>query len=584
VTAAIAPFHSLGPGQTVLWLVLAPWIGTLFTWWWRGRPAPVVRAAVLTNALITAGIATWLAASGHSAADGTPALQLEWLALARVAVDGNPTDPWLRVVFSLGCDALNAGPLLWIPWLTVSVVLLAEDAPPAYWGALCAWEACLLGAFAAYDACTFLLFDTAALGLAAVLGGVWGGEERRAATGRFWRHQFAGQVAWTAGLIALGVVAAWCRGDVLPANPPLEWTWRVLAVQLPRSVAGSWGAAQYWESVSSVLLAWLVVGAAIRSPLMPLHAWWPRWAREAPAGVAALTAAAWCPLGLYGWLRFVSPVFSTEIMALRNGLAFFSGMTAVGGALLALAQTDRRRLAAYAGLSGQGVAWLSTATVSSAGARAALELSLAVGWGTAIWLLGTALLEECPRCHLPVAREQGLLRCCPRRGWVWSAALFAFLGFPSLGRLRADFLVVWQLAQNNFWGLGLALVSAVIVGWGATWSLQALLFGQPDPTRRRGEHAPREDHCGIQAMQAHPSRDELHILGDSYRVEDRPPLTVDLHTSPAANDLTRAQAWGLIPLAAWCVWSWCQPLPAPAANISTAATQALGAREPAAAP
>lgn len=526
MNASDVSFPPVSAAHLVLWLVLSPWVGVLLTWSWRKRPPATLRRAVLGNAALTALIATGLAAWPFPVGSAS-ALHIDWLILPRTSpAAGFSQTPWLKMVFSVGYDPLNAGPLLWIPWLSLAVLWWSDQAAPRLWATICLWEGCVLGCYAAYDACTFLVFDALSVIVAAGMIGRWGGEDRRHAAASFCLYQTAGWWAWSTGLLALGAVAAWCRGVVQPANPTLSWTWSVLTEQLPRVRDSAWGAAQLWDTGSTVWLLWLGLGSVFRTPLLPVHRWWPRCVQQAPMGVSALLAAAWCPLGMYGWLRWVVPVYGADLSAMNTLGTVLGGLTAVVGALLALAHADRRLFTAYACLSGQGVAWLAAATLQGSDVAGVWLFSQGVGWSIAVWLLSLGVLEQ--RYGARWDQVRGLVRRDPYLAGVCSVLWLVFLGFPAMGRLPVDLWVGGYLAAHNPWGLCGTLFAAVLIGWGAVEGWQAALFGTEE--RRTGMPA--------------DVRAEVERGG------------TDSEASPGWS------TWGLLTLLAWCVWSWWQPLPA----------------------
>jgi NADH-quinone oxidoreductase subunit M len=517
----------------LLLLVLSPLLGTVLAVMLRRQPASVVRGAVLTSSFGTALIATGLHVWFRVEAEGFHAA-VPWFSLPRATTPTGPFDgvPWLEVVLSLGLDEWNAGLLLWIPWLAWSALLVTvapEQHPVPFYGLFGVWVACLLGACAAADAITFCLCDAGALWLGYSLAAGWGGAERRSAAARFWRYQFAGQLAWWIGLTALGVVATWCRYDVLPALPTLRWTWPVLTERLPMAVVQSWGAAQYWESVATGLFLLLTVGAALRTPLPPWHGWLPGYLSAAPAAVGVLTLAAWCPLGVVLWLRLATPVFPQTLAGFGFALTAFAAVAAVYAGVLAVAAADLRRLSAYALMSLQAIAWLSVGTATTTGVHGALALGQAAGIGSAAWLMLVALRERRgsnDEQELPNA----LPAHSPRWAGVWMIVMLLACGFPAVGRGGTDLLVGWTLMQSSPWGM-LAAMAALLLVSGAMLS-----------TRTR------------------------MLFADNGEV--RPPTVAIPHDPVVIRDLSATECLAFAPLLAWCVVGWYAPptVPVPASK------------------
>ena len=507
-------------GWIVLWLVLSPLVGAALMVVVR-RPSPaVLRSLAVSSGLCTAFSATVLHVCVHEAPDaaryavGTFTRPVLTIPREAPATDSASAEPWLEVVFSVGVDQLNAAALLWIPWFAVSALLVAEpSADRGFHAVFLAWEACLLGSFAASDALTFCAFQVGALCWGYCLTAGWGQSDRRAAADSFCRWQFSGLAAWWTALVALGVVTAWCRRDLLAALPTLSWTWTTFAHRLPLAIGQSPVAAHYWQLAATVLFVLFVFGVLVRTPVWPLHAWFPPFVDAALAPVTMLATAAWCPLGLYAWVRFVAPIFRESTIGFGGGLVLIGGVTAVWAGVTAFSQTDLRRFGAYAFLSLQGIAWLSAATASADGARGAAALCQAAGFGAAAWFVFVALWERRSRSS-HVESIAGLAWRAPRLGAALIVIAIGCCGFPAVGRWHADVFVLWTLASHRPWGLAAAVVGWLFVGWGT-----------------------------------------IRVVGRMFTTSNLP--------AAAAHDLSWSELLALAPPLAWCLWNWWAPLEIP---------------------
>jgi NADH:ubiquinone oxidoreductase subunit 4 (subunit M) len=154
-----------------------------------------------------------------------------------------------------------------------------------------------------------------------------------------------------------------------------------------------------------------------------------------------------------------------------------------------------------------------------AGSHGAWLLSQAAGMGSAAWLLLAALWER----RLPLRERSpygGAAPRMPRFVGLAAAAMLGVCGFPALGRMTADLVVGWTLAQQHPWGLAAALFGWLMIGWSALRWLERWCSGLP------GE------------------RDAAAV---SFRA--------DLH------DVSWREALVLAPVLAWCVWSLIAPAP-----------------------
>ena len=175
--------------------------------------------------------------------------------------------------------------------------------------------------------------------------GIWGSEQRRYAAIKFFLFTLAGSVLTLLGLLTI-VLWDWharrrAGDDVFhhgidgpPASPP-----HALCLQV-------------W------LFLALFAGFAIKVPLFPLHTWLPLAHVEAPAAGSVLLAGVLLKIGTYGFLRFNLPMLPQATAAAMPCLLWLSVAGIIYGALVALAQSDLKRLIAYSSVSHLGFCML----------------------------------------------------------------------------------------------------------------------------------------------------------------------------------------------------------------------------------
>src|SRR5205085_11710659 len=251
-----------------------------------------------------------------------------------LARGGAPID----IRFSIGLDGLGVWLFGLSALLFVTSVLVSweaiQDRAPLFYAMLLLLEFGCLGVFAARDIILFYVFFEFTLIPLFFLIGIWGSEERRHAAIKFFLFTLAGSLLTFRGLLAIVLwdyqyngehtlrfsIPALTRGLV---DRPLPLNWQIL-----------------------IFLA-LFAGFAIKVPLFPLHTWLPLAHVQAPTAGSVILAGVLLKIGGYGFIRFSMPLLPDASAAAIPFVLWLSTAGILYGALVALAQTDMKRLIAY---------------------------------------------------------------------------------------------------------------------------------------------------------------------------------------------------------------------------------------------
>ncbi len=261
--------------------------------------------------------------------------------------------PWLGahspldVQLSVGLDGLS----LWLFGLTSLLMITAvlvgweaiEDRPGLYYGLLLTLQTGMLGVFAARDIILFYVFFEFTLIPLFFLIGIWGSEDRRYAAIKFFLFTLAGSLITFLGLLAI-VLWVFDHSDRMTFS----------IAELTRHLADDPILFQ-WQLV--IFLA-LFAGFAIKVPLFPLHTWLPLAHTQAPVAGSVLLAGVLLKLGIYGFARFSVPMLPQATAACAPWILWLSAIGIIYGALVALVQTDMKRLIAYSSVSHLGFCML----------------------------------------------------------------------------------------------------------------------------------------------------------------------------------------------------------------------------------
>ena len=448
------------PSLVLLLLLLPPLAGALLLPLIPAdRPALVRPLAALACGLqLLLAIACWL--------QPPAALQLAWL-------------PRLGLELDLTLDGLSL-PLLLLNGLLGTLAILAtpsdQPRPRLFHALMLATNLGVAGAFLASNALLFLLFFELVLIPTTLLVAIWGGERRAAAAIRFLLFGAVSGLTLLAAVLALG----WF-------NPEgLSFGYDALArASLP-------------PATQSLILALLLVGFAIKMPVVPLHGWQPLTYSQAPTSVVMLLGGVVSKLGAYGLLRYGVGFLPDAWAAWSPWIAAAGAASAVYGALNAIAQDDIRRLMAYSSLGHMGLLVLALAAATPLSLQGAVAQVLAHGLIVALLFACVGLIER-RTGTTSIAALSGLLN--PLRGLPFTMgmlllALMAAAGIPGLAGFPAELMVFegsWTVFPRA------TLVSLIASGFTAVYAIRLFNrvgFGRLDNSRanwlstRWGERAP----------------------------------------------------------------------------------------------
>jgi NADH-quinone oxidoreductase subunit M len=386
--------------------------------------------------------------------------------------------PWIPGVgssYHVGVDGLSLPLVLMtaLVFLACAVHGLAERRRPRQLVALLlALEAVSLGVFVAADLVLFFVFfDLSIVGMYFVIAG-WGhGDALRSAL-RFFLYTFLGSLALLLGFVGLYVASDPHTFDMvaLVQDPPLQG----------QGVAGGF------------VLAAVLVGLAVKTPTFPFHTWLPPAHGDAPAVGSAILAAVLLKMGTYGFVRVAMPMLPDAWRAWAWVLVAVGLVSVLWGALVALAQTDLKRMIAYTSINHMGYVVLAVGAagmVESADAEArgvavtgAVVQMVSHGLLTgALFLLAGTMWER--RGAYDLDGYGGLAGPAPRYAALFTLAAFGSLGLPGLSGFIAEF----QVFAGSIAATPVAAIAVLGILLTAGLFLRAVVKVFAGPTRRLSE-------------------------------------------------------------------------------------------------
>ena len=384
--------------------------------------------------------------------------------------------PWIDVISSrylVGIDGMSL-PLILLTMLIVPLCIVYSwdhfpdpVNPKAFLILILILETGMIGTFVAQDLVLFFVFFEVVLLPMFFMIAVWGGEDRRYASLKFFLYTLFGSALMLVSFLAL---------FFLTGADTFSFAGLADAV----AAGGVSRTAQLW------IFGGMFLGFAIKVPMFPFHTWLPDAHTQAPTVGSVILAAVLLKLGTYGFVRIAIPILPEAAVAWAPWIGLLAVIGIIYGALGCLAQTDMKRLIAFSSVAHMGFVMLGIATLTDFGINAAIMGMVAHGLITGMLFFVAGSVKE--RFHtLEINRLGGLLVQAPRMGWIFGFCVMASLGLPGLAGFWGEFPAILSAYQPaNGVPVEIFRVYMVVAALGTVlaagyllWLLQRVAFGNP---------------------------------------------------------------------------------------------------------
>ncbi len=379
--------------------------------------------------------------------------------------------PWIArfsADYALGVDGISMPLVLLTTFLTPFVVVagweVIETRPAQYFAAFLILEGLMVGTFAATDALLFYVFWEAMLVPMFIIIGVWGGARRVYATVKFFLYTFLGSVFMLVALIYMYLQA----GDYAIAS------FHALRLTMNEQIL--------------IFLAFLLA-FAVKVPMFPVHTWLPDAHVEAPTGGSVILAAILLKMGGYGFIRFSLPITPDASQELAWLMITLSLIAVVYIGLVALVQSDMKKLIAYSSIAHMGFVTLgffvifaaTGAAPNSDGPRLALQggmmQMLSHGLISGALFLCVGVLYD--RMHSrDIGAYGGVINTMPKFAALMVLFGLANAGLPGTSGFVGEFFVILGTFHADPW-LAFFAATTLILGAAYTlWMIKRVVFGE----------------------------------------------------------------------------------------------------------
>jgi NADH-quinone oxidoreductase subunit M len=384
------------------------------------------------------------------------------------------------IQFFVGLDGLNVWLVVLTAVLMVSAVLVSWTAVTEraneYYAWMLALAGAMLGVFVSFDVILFYVFFELTLVPLFFLIGIWGGPQRQHAARKFFIYTLAGSLITLLGVLAVVLHCA-DTGGLTFSIPELVRRGHLLQ-----------------EGTQKWIFLAMMVGFAVKVPLVPVHTWLPLAHVEAPTAGSVLLAGVLLKLGSYGFLRLCLPLVPDAAASLGMPLIGVLAVTGiVYGAFCSLAQDDIKKLVAYSSVSHMGFCMLGLFALNATGLSGGLLQMINHGLSTGALFLLVGMLYE--RYHTrKMADYGGMAARLKVLGFFMVFIVFTSIGLPGLNGFVGEVLVLlgaWS--RPAMLTLTVLATSGIVLGaWYLLTMLLKVFFG-PVKEPGHGEGHPAGD-------------------------------------------------------------------------------------------
>jgi NADH-quinone oxidoreductase subunit M len=309
----------------------------------------------------------------------------------------------------------------------------------------------MIGVFSALDGLLFYVFFEATLIPMYIIIGVWGGANRVYAAFKFFLYTLLGSLLTLVALVYLYLMSG--------SFSIIEWH------MLPLSM----------KEQTLIFVAFLVA-FAVKVPMWPVHTWLPDAHVEAPTGGSVVLAAIMLKLGAYGFLRFSLPIAPDASQELAGFMITLSLIAVVYIGLVALVQTDMKKLVAYSSIAHMGFVTLGFFIFNQMGVQGAIVQMISHGFVSGAMFLCIGVLYD--RMHSRnIADYGGVANTMPKFAALFMLFAMANAGLPATSGFVGEFFVILGAVQFNFWVAALAATTLIFGAAYSLWMYKRVLFG-----------------------------------------------------------------------------------------------------------
>ena len=428
-------------------ITFIPMIGVLFLLMIRGDDEAVSRNAryvALWVSGFTFVISLALVLNFDSARSGYQFEEFrEWL-------------PNTGISYHLGVDGISMPFILLSTFLTPLAILASWKSITVrvreYMIAFLVLETMMVGMFASLDMLMFYLFFEGVLIPMFIIIGVWGGARRVYAAYKFFLYTLLGSVLMLVCMLAMYLEAG--------------------TTDIPGMTAHGFSL-----GMQTLLFLGFFASFAVKVPMWPVHTWLPDAHVEAPTAGSMILAGVLLKMGGYGFIRFSLPMFPLASELFAPLIFTLSIVAVIYTSLVALAQSDMKKLIAYSSVAHMGFVTIGIFTLTEQGIAGAMFQMISHGLVSAALFFCVGVVYD--RLHTrEIDAYGGVAQVMPRYAVFFMFMMLASVGLPGTSGFVGEMLVLVGAWKASSWVAFFAATGLVLGATYMLWLYRRVMFGK----------------------------------------------------------------------------------------------------------
>ncbi|MFC2021074.1 NuoM family protein [Chloroflexota bacterium] len=371
--------------------------------------------------------------------------------------------PAINANFHLGVDGLSLPLVVLTAFLGLMVVFISwkeHVRVREYFVWLLLLETSILGVFSSLDLLLFFVFWEIEIIPMYFLISIWGSGRKEYSSIKYVLYTLFGSALMLAGILSLYFT-----------------TGSLSMVEL----AGKGMAVVQSIMPASAVFFLLLIGFAVKLPVVPLHTWLPDAHTDAPTAGSVMLAGALIKMGGYGIIRVCVSIFPEIARTYAPLLLTLAVISILYGAAITLRQTDLKRLIAYSSVSHMGFVLLGVFALGQVSLTGAALQMVSHGLLTGL-LFAMAGLTIHNVGERNLNKLGGLVRQMPVIAIVFSIAGLGSLGLPTTSGFAAEFITfTGSFSSSVVSGVKvftiLAVIGVVLAAGYILWMIQRVFYG-----------------------------------------------------------------------------------------------------------